>query len=264
MTQFLHNRLTIFILFILLLADFLLLYSLFQRMENHPSQTLTVAFVTGILLAGVFSFLLFLSAVQKNISEDETINPEAETNSAAINVNESLSSSENTREISDSTVSVHADAENLLPAAIPEKLELFAEGVLSHLAQKFEIVTGLFYSSVPDSDVFRPVARYALYSPDPPPEIRLGESLPGQAVKDRRILYVTHVPKNYLTVISGLGSSDPGFLLILPITEEDKKLGFIEIATFKPFSENDFQVLTQLGKLVAKILISNFNTNNRA
>ncbi|MGB9747996.1 MAG: GAF domain-containing protein, partial [Bacteroidales bacterium] len=89
-------------------------------------------------------------------------------------------------------------------------------------------------------------------------------SLPGQAVKDRRILYVTHVPKNYLTVISGLGSSDPGFLLILPITEEDKKLGFIEIATFKPFSENDFQVLTQLGKLVAKILISNFNTNNRA
>ena len=48
------------------------------------------------------------------------------------------------------------------------------------------------------------------------------------------------------------------------ITEEDKKLGFIEIATFKPFSENDFQVLTQLGKLVAKILISNFNTNNRA
>jgi len=264
MVQFLHNRLIHFLLLILLLANFLVLFSLFRRMEIQPSQseTITDAFVACIFLAGIFSLFLFLSAWQKNIPPTETLYPETRTDITGING--SALATENTQAYTDSSESVQTLAENLLPAAIPEKLSLFAEGILSHLAQKYEIVTGLFYVPEPDSDVFKPIARYAWYSPDPPPEIRLGESLPGQAVKDKRMLYITHVPKNYLTVISGLGSSDPGYLLILPIIEEDKNLGFLEIATFKPLNENDLQVLTQLGKLVGKILIRNFDANNRA
>jgi len=265
MVPFLRNRLILFLLLILLLADFLVLFSLFRRMEVQPSQSETVtAFVACIFLAGIFSLFLFLSAWQKNIHPAETLYPEALTGVTGINGNVSAPANENTQAYTDSSESVQTLAEDLLPAAIPEKLSLFAEGVLSHLARKYDIVTGLFYVPEPDSDVFKPIARYAWYSPDPPPEVRLGESLPGQAVKDKRMLYITHVPKNYLTVISGLGSSDPGYLLILPLIEEDKNLGFLEIATFKPLNENDLQVLTQLGKLVGKILIRHFNANNRA
>lgn len=266
MVHFLRNRLIIFLLLILLLSDFLFLFSLFHRIEAHTSQSETVAavFVAGIFLAGILSLFLFLSAWQKNIPPAEPLYSEVRKDTTGINKNVSAPATEDTATYTDSFESVQTLAENLLPAAIPEKLSLFAEGILSHLALKYEIVTGLFYVLEPNSDTFKCAGRYAWYSPDPPPEIRLGESLPGQAVKDKRILYITHVPENYLPVISGLGSSDPGYLLILPIIEEDRDLGFIEIATFKPFNENDIQVLTQLGKLIGKILIRNFEANNRA
>lgn len=265
MIPILRNRLILFLLLILLLADFLLLFSLFRRIDAQLSQseTLTSVFIVGLLLAGIFSLFLFLSAWHKSIPSAEILNPNTRIDFTGINGNVSPPDAENPKTYVDSSESVQVLAESLLPAAIPEQLSLFAEGVLSQLAQKYEIVTGLFYVSESDSDVFKPIARYAWYSPDPPPEIHLGESLPGQAIKDKRMLYITHVPKNYLTVISGLGSSNPGCLLILPIIEEKKNLGFIEIATFKPFIENDLQILTQFGKLVGKILIRNFEANNR-
>ncbi|MEU0398796.1 HAMP domain-containing protein [Streptomyces sp. NPDC006197] len=74
-------------------------------------------------------------------------------------------------------------------------------------------------------------------APDAEPRrFRLGQSLVGQAAHDRRALVVEHVPAGYATVASGVGSGDPGMLIVLPLVVEEQVLGAVEFASLHPFS----------------------------
>ena len=77
-------------------------------------------------------------------------------------------------------------------------------------------------------------------SPDPPDaeprRFRLGQSLVGQAARDRRALLVRQVPAGYATVVSGIGSGEPNTLIVLPIVVEDQVLGAVELASLHPFT----------------------------
>ncbi|GGV13498.1 hypothetical protein GCM10010275_63280 [Streptomyces litmocidini] len=73
--------------------------------------------------------------------------------------------------------------------------------------------------------------------PDAPPRrFRLGQSLVGQAARDRHALVVERVPPGYATIASGVGSGDPGMLVVLPVVVEDQVLGAVEFASLAPFS----------------------------
>ena len=83
-------------------------------------------------------------------------------------------------------------------------------------------------------------------SPDDPDEpqrrFRPGQSLVGQAARDRRALVVEQVPAGYATVVSGAGSAEPSTLVVLPIVVEEQVLGVVEFGALRPFTvlQRDF------------------------
>ncbi|MEU3608720.1 HAMP domain-containing protein [Streptomyces sp. NPDC035033] len=79
---------------------------------------------------------------------------------------------------------------------------------------------------------------------------RLGESLVGQAARSRRTITADHVPADYVTLSSGLGSTSRGSLVVLPITVEEQVLGVIELMSFSPFTPVHRDFLEQLMETV--------------
>ena len=69
-----------------------------------------------------------------------------------------------------------------------------------------------------------------------------GEGLVGQVAKTGKTTHVKEEPKGYIEIFSGLGHSEPGELLIIPIKKDSEVLAVAEIATFKPFSKRDIKI----------------------
>ncbi|MEY9964804.1 HAMP domain-containing protein/signal transduction histidine kinase/CheY-like chemotaxis protein [Streptacidiphilus sp. MAP12-16] len=74
----------------------------------------------------------------------------------------------------------------------------------------------------------------------------LGDSLVGQAARSRRTIAVDRLPKGYATIASGMGSTAPVALIVLPIVVEDQVLGVIELGSVQPFTAVHRDFLNQL------------------
>jgi CheY-like chemotaxis protein/CHASE3 domain sensor protein len=63
----------------------------------------------------------------------------------------------------------------------------------------------------------------------------IGEGLVGQCALEKKTIYLTQVPNDYICVNSGLGKLKPLNLLIIPIQYRKRLIGVIELASFKKF-----------------------------
>ncbi|MEW9556075.1 response regulator, partial [Nonomuraea sp. NPDC050783] len=86
------------------------------------------------------------------------------------------------------------------------------------------------------------------YPADPsrPVRFRLGEALVGQAARSRRTIAMSRLPNGYITISSGLGSTDPASVIVLPIMVEEQVLGVIELASVQEFTPVHRAFLEQL------------------
>jgi signal transduction histidine kinase/HAMP domain-containing protein/ActR/RegA family two-component response regulator len=115
---------------------------------------------------------------------------------------------------------------------------------------------GAFYMHDPGADAtprLRLTSSYGYVSPGTEVVFAPGEGLVGQAVLSRRAIRVPETPNGYLVVRSGLGSSPPADVVVLPVIFEGEPLGVIEFASFGQFSELH---LTFLDRLVATIAVA--------
>ncbi len=65
-----------------------------------------------------------------------------------------------------------------------------------------------------------------------------GEGLIGQAAASGTTLYLDEVPEGYISIVSGLGTASPRYLMIIPIRKGQEIKGVVEIATFSPLQES--------------------------
>jgi len=79
-----------------------------------------------------------------------------------------------------------------------------------------------------------------------------GEGLIGQVALSGKTLFVDEVPKGYINIISGLGSSSPKYLLIIPIKKNDNVLGVMEIASFTTLTEDQRKFAEESAQLIAE------------
>jgi methyl-accepting chemotaxis protein len=66
------------------------------------------------------------------------------------------------------------------------------------------------------------------------PRFEWGEGLIGQVAANGKTLYLDEVPEGYITIVSGLGTASPRYLLIVPMKKGEEVKGVLEIATFSP------------------------------
>jgi PAS domain S-box-containing protein len=86
--------------------------------------------------------------------------------------------------------------------------------------------------------------------------IEIGQGLVGQAAIERKVIFLTNVPDNYIAVTSGLGIANPNSLLIVPLKSNEEIVGVIEMASFDVFTDNDVEFLEKVGESIASTIIS--------
>ncbi|WP_332677577.1 HAMP domain-containing protein [Brevundimonas sp.] len=138
--------------------------------------------------------------------------------------------------------------------------------VLSELAPLINAQHAVFYVSDKDANdepILVLAAAYASTEREQlSPTFRLGQSLIGQAAKEKERILLTNVPQDYVQIGSGLGASAPLNIIILPALFEGEVKAVIELATFGEFSETHQSFLSQLMESVG-IVLSTIAANMR-
>ncbi len=215
--------------------------------ENIASFNRHYLYTSLILLTGI-SFYIIIVNLSKNLrlyqKEKEMLLKEIAEISKEENLEELNEKEDNLKEIINSIIPKEKSADSS---------NKFAEELLINVSKNVEIVIGIAYLKNKKENTFSSIGTYAYYSDEPPKDIEFGISLAGQAAKDQRILNLSELPDNYITVISGLGKSTPNSLLIVPILHNNECIGIIEIASFKSFDKNHEKLFLEISKKISEI-----------
>ena len=91
--------------------------------------------------------------------------------------------------------------------------------------------------------------------------IEWGDGLVGRCGQERKTIYMTDLPENYINVTSGLGDASPRALLLVPLKTNDEIYGVIEMATLQhSFQEHEIEFLEKTAESIA-MTISTVKTN---
>lgn len=133
------------------------------------------------------------------------------------------------------------------------------EKALFFLCDKLKAGQGIIYKTIESADktYLEPEATYA-YSKDreQPLRFELGEGLAGLAAKENKFMMLDNIPQGYVQVFSGLGSSSPSHLLILPLTNDEKVNGVLELGLFEKPNINNNVFFKELSASLGNLLLS--------
>ncbi len=115
----------------------------------------------------------------------------------------------------------------------------------------------------PDEPYFEQMATYAynkrrLIQQKIYPE----QGLIGRIYNEKKTIYLSEIPRDYLKITSGLGELEPNYLLIVPLLMNMEVYGAIEIASFNKFEDYQIEFLEKLGENIAST-INNVQINTR-
>jgi Ca2+/Na+ antiporter len=120
-----------------------------------------------------------------------------------------------------------ADTDKLL------SIEKIMGVLLKNFSKTFEIIAGIAYQNDEKTQSFICCNTFAIDKAIEIAPFKSGEGFCGQAIKDKEVKIIKNIPPEYFEAASGLGSSKPQFLYILPVSTEEKIIGLFELATFK-------------------------------
>ncbi|WP_020618827.1 response regulator [Paenibacillus daejeonensis] len=85
-----------------------------------------------------------------------------------------------------------------------------------------------------------------------------GQGLVGQCAEDRKVIELHELPSDYVKVKSGTGETEASYLVLHPIQYQDELLGVLEIASLRPLSPVEKQLLEETVESLGIILNSLF------
>lgn len=92
--------------------------------------------------------------------------------------------------------------------------------------------------------------------------IEIGSGIAGQAFLEGQPVFLKEVPKDYITITSGLGDASPSCIAIYPLVHDDEVVALVEIASFKEFDVYARDFLASACKSIASA-ISSMRSNEK-
>ena len=252
------NRIYKILAFLAIIAELIIFFVLFGKIQNlildfnisENQQPIYILLILAVIIV-VFLFILSILASYEKYSEEEYTKKEI--NLLEENPKQKVVDEKQTDE-------ELLDIENYIKKILPKddsKLDLvkYTEKILSNIAKEFDVVQGLFFVKEKESDIFNVAGKYAYFGDEEPKSFSLGETLSGQVAKNKTALNLKEIPENYVTILSGLGSSSPNHLIIIPIVLEDKTIAILELASFKEFKRNFIDLFEGMSDQIGKTLM---------
>jgi PAS domain S-box-containing protein len=91
-----------------------------------------------------------------------------------------------------------------------------------------------------------------------------GEGLPGTCAMEKGRIFITDVPPDYFDVASGLGSTIPNCILLVPLLIADRVVGVIELATVRLLRPFEIDFVESLSERMASSLTTVRNSEHTA
>lgn len=224
------------------------IYSLVESSTNPEYKSIYLLIILLILLGVVF-FSLTVLALNKKESElflhKDTV---------IVTDEEKIDEVIQEKEIKQTEV---IDVEHYIKKIIPKndsKLTVvkYTEKILSNFAKEFDIVQGLFFIREKNTTQFSIAGKYAYFGETDPESFKVGQTLSGQVAFNKTVLYLSEIPENYVTILSGLGSSSPRHLLIIPVIVNNETIAIIELASFKEFKKSWVKLFEELAQKIGE------------
>lgn len=86
--------------------------------------------------------------------------------------------------------------------------------------------------------------------------IAVGDELIGRCAFEKKTIYITDIPQNYINITSGMGTANPTALLLVPLILNDDIFGVIEIASFHTIEDFQIEFVERLGESIASTIAS--------
>lgn len=133
-----------------------------------------------------------------------------------------------------------------------------ADKIIKNLVEFLDISLGGIYIKELTDDKktnYRLVAAYA-YSEEKfvDKQFYSGESLVGSCASEKRMIYMSSIPEDYMKILSGLGESVPQSLLLIPLIYNDEVLGVLELASLKKINKHEQEFLQKAADNIASTL----------
>jgi PAS domain S-box-containing protein len=139
------------------------------------------------------------------------------------------------------------------------KLDELGDHVLENLVRYIDAIQGAIYLYNGEEDNLVSLSTYAYHRKEHlTQKFKVGFGLIGQCAYDRKHIYRTEIPADYLTISSGLiGEKKPASLLIVPLISDDALQGVIEIAFMSPeIPEQTIELIIELGDIIARTIFN--------
>lgn len=144
-------------------------------------------------------------------------------------------------------------------------LQGLAYETITSLVNYTNSVQGAFYIYDEEKRILQNIATYAYNRKKyVNQEFKIGQGLVGQAAYERDLIYRKEIPKEYITISSGiLGDKKPKTILISPLIGDDKLQGVIEFASLnEDLPDRTLKLVKETSEIIAQTVF-NLKVNTR-
>lgn len=207
---------------------------------------LAVDFILVIALAySIVSSKLMLSIAEVEVKETRQEDAEKD-----LDLSESESVAEKQNRLQTIMTRLIYEQENV---SLSHKLE----SILSTICTLTDSSSGILYlpKEKEGVSIIEQAAGFAVYQPESNKRyFEYGDGLAGQVAKSMKAVYHSQIPEGYIQILSGLGSTKPGSIAILPCVSKGKLHAVLEIAAFKDWSLDDKELIDMGSREVSRLI----------
>jgi PAS domain S-box-containing protein len=145
-----------------------------------------------------------------------------------------------------------------------DNIELLSFNVIKELTKYINATQGCFYLLKDGEGKEKYFDMSAFFAYDrkkfADKQIKWGDGLIGTSALEKKSIYITDVPDDYVSVTSGLGYTNPRSILIVPLIKEEEIFGAIEFASLNKIESFQLDFVEKVAENIASTLsLANIN-----